>query len=166
MWKLYYKESWAQKNWCFCTVMLEKTLQSLLDCKEVQPVSTKGNQSWIFIGKTDAEAETSIVWPPDVKSWFLRKNPNAAKDWGQKDKGMTEDEMAGWHQWLDGHEFEQAPGVSDGQGSLACCSTWGCKESVMTEWLNWIGNLTICPCLKCQKRISCITVYFLKLLSN
>ena len=153
MWELDYKESWAQKNWCFCTVMLEKTIQSLLDCKEVQPVNTKGNRSWIFIGKTDAEAETSIVWPPDVKSWFLRKDPNAAKDWGQKDKGMTEDEMAGWHQWLDGHEFEQAPGVSDGQGSLACCSTWGCKESDMTEWLNWTGNLTICPCLKCQKHI-------------
>ena len=132
-----YKESWVQKNWCFWTVVLEKTLESPLDCKEIKSVHPKGNQSWIFIGRTDAKAETPILWLPDVKSWPLGKDPDAGKDWRQKKKGMTEDEMVGWHHRLDGHEFEQGPGVGNGQGSLACCSPWGCKESDMTEWLNW-----------------------------
>ena len=101
-------------------------------------VNPKANQSWIFIGRTDAESETPILWPPDVKNWFLGKDPGAGKDWGQEEKGTAEDEMVGWHHWLKGHEFEQASGVGDGQGSLACCSPWGCKESDMTEQLNRI----------------------------
>ena len=131
-------ESWALKNWCFWTVMLEKTLESPLDSKGIKPVSPKGNQSWIFIGRTDAEAETPKLWPPDTKNWLTGKDPDAGKGWKLVEKGMTEDGMVGWHHWLDGHEFEQAPGVGDGQGSLACCSLWGCKESDMTERLNWI----------------------------
>ena len=132
-----YKEIWAPKNWCFWTVVLEKTLDSPLDCKEFQPVHPKGDQSWVFIGRTDAEAETPILWPPHEKSWLIWKDPDAGRDWGQEEKGMTEDEMAGWHHWLDGHEFEQAPGVGDGQGSLVCCTPWDCEESDTTEWLNW-----------------------------
>ena len=141
MWELDYKESWMPKNWCFWTVVLEKTLESPLDCKEIQPVIPKGNQSWIFIGKTDAEAETPILWPPEVKNWLLGKDPDVGKDWRQEEKGMTEDEMVWWHHRLDGHESEQAPGVGDGQGSLACCSPWGLKELDTTEWLNWTENL-------------------------
>ena len=113
MWELEYKESWAPKNWCFWTVVLEKTPESSLDCKEIQPVHPKGDQSWVFIGRTDVEAETSILWPPDVKCWFIWKEPDARKDWRQE-KGTTEDEMVGWHHQLDGYEFEQAPGVGDG----------------------------------------------------
>ena len=127
------KESWAPKNWCFWTLVLEKTLESPLDCKEIQPVHSKGDQPWIFIGKTDAEAVTPILWPPDVKKWLIGKDPDAGKDWRQEEKGMTEDKMVGWHHWLDGHEFEQAPGVGDGQGSLECCSPWGHKEQDTTE---------------------------------
>ena len=130
-----YKENWAQKNWCFWTVVLEKTLESPLDCKEIKPVNPKRNQSWIFIERTDAEAP--ILWPPDVKNWLIGKDPDAGKDWRQEEKGMTEDKMVGWHHWLNGHEFEQAPGVGDGQGSLAHCSPWGHKESDTTEKLNW-----------------------------
>ena len=137
MWELDYKESWAPKNWCFWTGVLEKTLASLLNCKEMKPVNPKGNQAWIFIGRADAEVEAPILWPPDVKSWFIRKDIDAGKDWRQEEKGTTEDEMVGWHHWLDGHKFEQAPGVGDGQGSLACCSPWGHKESDMTERMNW-----------------------------
>ena len=110
-----------------------------LDCKEIQAVNPKGNQSWIFIGRTGAEAETPILWPPDVKNWIIWKDLDAGKDWKQE-KGMTEDEMVGWRHRLDGHEFEQAPGVGDGQGSLACCRPWGVKELDMTEWLNWTEN--------------------------
>ena len=106
MWELDHKESWAMKNWCLRTVVLEKTLESPLDCKEVQPVNPIGNQSWIFTGRTDAEAKTPILWPPDAKNWLIRKDPDAGKDWRQEEKGMTEDEMVGWHQWLNGHEFE------------------------------------------------------------
>ena len=142
MWELDYKESWVSKNWCFWTVVLEKTLESPLDCKEIQPVHPKGNQSWIFIhGRPDAEAETPILWLPHAKSWLIWKDPDAGKDWGQEEKGMTEDEMAGWHHRLDGDE--QAPGDSWGhrnlarQGRLACCSPRGHKESDMTERLNW-----------------------------
>ena len=142
-----YKESWAPKNWCFWTVVLEKTLESPLDCKEVQPVYPKGDQSRVFIGRTVAEAETAVLWPPDAMNWLTEKDPDAGKDWSWKEKGMTEDEMVGWHLWLDGHEFEQAPGDSDGQGGLACCSPWGCKESDMTEWLNWCILIFNSPCL-------------------
>ena len=140
---LYYKESWAPKNWCFWTVVLEKTLESPVDCKEIQPVHPKGNQSWIFIGRSDAEAETPILWSPDAKNWLIWKDPDTGKDGRQEKKGMTEDELVGWHHRLNGHQFEQALGVGDGQGSLACCSLWGCKED-MTEppnWLNIIGSL-------------------------
>ena len=133
-----YKESWALKNWCVWTVVLEKTLESPLDWKQIQPVHPKGNQPWIFIGRTDAEAETPIFWPPDAKNLLIGKDPDAEKDWRWEEKGTTEDEMVERHRWLDEHEFEQAPGVGDGQGSLVCCSTWGCKESDTTEQLNWI----------------------------
>ena len=136
MWELDHKESWAPKNWCFWTVVLEKTLESPLDCKEMKPVNPKGNQSWIFIGRTDAEAP--IFWLPDVKNWLIGKDTDAGKDWRQEEKEMTEDEMVGWHHWLNGHEFEQVLGVGDEQESLACCSPWGCKESDTTEWLYWI----------------------------
>ena len=138
MWELDYKESWALKNWCFWTVVLEKTLESSLDCKEIQPINPEGNQFWIFIGRTDAEAETLILWPPDGKNWPTRKDPDAGENWRQEEKGMTEDEMVGWHHWLIRHEFEQALGVHVGQGSLACCTPRGCKESDMTVWLNWL----------------------------
>ena len=144
MWELDYKESWVPKNCCFWTVVLEKTLESHLNCKEIQPVHPKGNQFWIYIGRTDAEAATLILWPPDVKSWLFRKDPDAEKDWRQEEKGPTEDEMVGWHHQLNGHEFKQALGVGDRQGSLACCSPWGRKESDMTEQLNWTGLMTIC----------------------
>ena len=137
MWELDYKESWAPKNWYFWIVLLEKTHESSLDCKEIKPVHRKGNQSWIFIGSTDAEAETPILWPPDVKNWLIWKDPDAGKDWRQEEKGMTEEEMVGWHHQLNGHEFEQAPGVGNGQENLTCCSPWGCKESETTEQLNW-----------------------------
>ena len=106
MWELDYEESWVLKNWCFWTVVLEKTLESPLDCKEIQPVHPKGDQSWVFIGRTDDEAETPILWLPHAKSWLIEKDPDAGRDWGQEEKGMTEDEMAGWHHQLDGHEFE------------------------------------------------------------
>ena len=125
MWELNCKESWAPKNWCFWTVVLDKTLESPLDCKEIQPVHPKGDQSWMFIARTDAEAETPILWPLHVKNWLIGKDPAAGKDWGQEEKGMTEDEMVGWYHWLDGHEFEQALGVGDGQGTLASCSPRG-----------------------------------------
>ena len=136
MWELDHKESWVPKNWCFWTVVLEKTLESPLDWKEIKPVNPKGNQLWIFIGRTDAEAETPILWPPDEKNWLTEKDPDGGKDWRQE-KGMIEDEMVGWHHQLNGHEFEQTPGVRDGQGSLACCSPWGWKESGH----DWVAEL-------------------------
>ena len=108
-----------------------------MDCKEIQPVHPEGDQSWVFTGRTIAETETPILWPPDVKNWLIGKDPDAGKDWRQEEKGMTEDEMVGWHHLLNGHELEQTPGIGDGQGSLLCWSPWGCKESEMTEWLNW-----------------------------
>ena len=117
----------APKNWCFWTMVLEKTLESPLDCKEIQPVHPKGDQSCVFIGRTDAE----------VKSWLIGKDPDAGRDWGQEEKGTTEDEMAGWHHRLDGHGFGWTPGAGDGQGGLACCGSWGHKESDTTERLNW-----------------------------
>ena len=133
------------------TAVLEK---SPLDFKEIKPVKHKENQPWIFIGMTDAEAEDSILWPPDVKNWLIGKDPDAGKDWRQEEKGMTEDEMVGWHHWLDGHELEQAPGVGDGQGGLVCCSPWGRKESDMTEWLKWTDwnrfYMSICPVIQSE----------------
>ena len=137
MWELDCEESWVPKNWCFWMAVLEKTLESPLDCKEIKPVHPKGNKSEIFIGRTDAEAETPILWPLDVKNWLVGRNPDAGKDWRQEKKGTTKDEVVGWHHWLDRHEFEQALGVGDRQGGLAFCSPWGCKESYMTEWLHW-----------------------------
>ena len=133
MWELDYKESWAPKNWCFWTVVLEKTLESPLDCKEIQPVHPKGDQSWVFIGRTHVEVETPKLWLPDAKSWLIGKDPDAGE---QEEKGMTEDEMVGWHHRLNGHEFGWTPGVGDGQGGLACCGSWGHKESDTTEPLN------------------------------
>ena len=135
--KSWTKEGWVPKNWCFWTVVLEKmTLESPLNSKEIKPVNPKGNQSWIFILRTDAEAEDLILWPPNSKSWLIRKGPDAGKDWRQEEKGISEDEIIGWHHQLNGHEFEQAPGDSEGQGSLACCSPWGRQELDMTEWLS------------------------------
>ena len=148
MGELNHKKSWVPKNGCLWTVMLEKTLESPLDCKEIQPVNPKGNQSWIFIGRTDAEAETSVFWPPDGKNWPTEKDPNPGKDW-RWEKGMTEDGMVVWHHWLDGHEFEQALGVGDGQGSLACCSLCGCRLG--RDWateLNWC--VIVSPSLTCN----------------
>ena len=139
MWELDYKESWALKNWCFWTVVLEKTLESPWDCKEIQPVHPKGDKSWVFIGRTDVESETPILWPPYAKSWLIRKDPDAGKDWGQEEKGMTEDDMAGWHHQLDGHGFGWTPGVGDGQGGLACCGSCGRKELDMSERLSWMN---------------------------
>ena len=137
MWELDHKENWVLEVWCFWTVVLEKTLESPLDCKEMKPVNPKGNQSWIFIGRTDAEAETPILWPLDAKNWFIWKDPDAGKNWRQEEKGTTGGEMVGWHHRFDGHEFEQDQGVGDGKGSLLCCSSWGRKESDTTELLNW-----------------------------
>ena len=131
------KGSWALKNWSFWTVVLEKTFKSPLGCKEIQLVHPKGDQSWVFSGGTDVEAETPILWPPYVKSWLIWKDPDPGKDWGQEEKWTTEDEMVGWHHRLNGHESGQTSGVGDGQGGLACCSSWGHKELDTTEWLNW-----------------------------
>ena len=139
VWELNYKESWAPKNWYFWPVVLEKMFKSPLDCKEIQLVHPKGDQSWVFIGRTDVEAETSILWPPDAKSWLIWKDPDAGRDWEQEEKGTTEDEMVGWHQWHNGRGFGWTLGVGDGQGDMACCGSWGCRESDMTEWLNWTG---------------------------
>ena len=141
MWELDYKGGWGLKNWCFSTVVLEKTLENPLDCKEIQPVHPKGNQSWVFIGGTDIEVETPILWPPDVKAWLTGKDPDPGKVWRQEEKGMTEDERVRWYHRLNGHEFQQALAFGDGQGSLACCSPWGREESDTNEWLNSL-NLT------------------------
>ena len=140
MWELDCEESWALKNWCFWTVVLAKTLESPLECKEIQPVHSKGDQPWVFFERNDAKAETPILWPPHVKSWLIGKDSDAGRDWGQEEKGMTEDEMAGWYHRLNGCEIEWIPGVSDGQGGLACCNSWGCKESDTTEQLNWLTD--------------------------
>ena len=137
MWELDCKEGWALKNWCFWTVVLEKTLESPLDCKEIQSVHSKGDQPWDSFGRNGAKAETPVLWPPYAKSWLIGKDSDAGKDWGQEEKGTTENEMAGWHHWLDGHESEWTPVVCDGQGGLACGYTWGRKESDTTERLNW-----------------------------
>ena len=129
----------------FCVRMLEKTLESPLDCKKIQPVHPKGDQSWVFIVRTDAEAKTPVLWPPGVESWLIWKDPDAGKDWGQEEKGTTEDEMVGWHCWHNGHGFGWTPGVGDGQGGLVCCGSWGRKELDTTEWMNWTE---LCETLK------------------
>ena len=141
MWELDHKEGWVPKNWCFWTVVLEKTLKSPLNYKEIQPVHPKRDQSWMFIGRIDVETETPILWPPDSKSWLIWKDLDAGKDWRQE-KGVTEDEVVGWHHWLNGHEFEQALGVDDGQGSLACCSPWGWKSQ--TRLIDWTELMYEC----------------------
>ena len=132
MWELDHKESWAPKNWCFWTVVLEKTLESPLDCEEIQPVHSEGDQPWDFFGRNDAKAETPVLWAPHAKSWFIGKDSDAGRDWRQEEKGTTEDEMAGWHHWLDGRESQWALGVGDGQGSLVCCDSWG--RRVRHDW--------------------------------
>ena len=141
MWELDCEEGWVLKNWCFWTVVLEKTLVSPLDCQEIQSVHPRGDQSWVFIARTDADAETPILWPPYAKSWLIGKDPDAGRDWGQEEKGMTEDEMTGWHHRLDGHEFGWTLGVDDRQGGLACWDSWGHKESDTIEWLNWTDSI-------------------------
>ena len=141
MWELDYKETWVPKNWCFWTVVLEKTLETPLDCKEIKPVNSKGNQFWIFIGRTDAEDETPILWPPDVNNWLIWKDLDAGKDWRQEEKGTTEDEMVGWHHWLDGHEYEQALEVGDGQGGLSMGS-----QTVGHDWVTELNcHLSLWP---------------------
>ena len=141
---MYGYESWTIKkaeHWRICDFELWCwRFESLLDCKEIKPVNPKGSQSWIFIGRTGAEAEAPVLWPPDVKNWLIGKDPDAGKDWGQEEKGMTEDEMVGWRHQLNGHEFEQALGVGDGQGGLVCCSPWSSTESDMTERLSWLAD--------------------------
>ena len=142
MWELDCEESWALKNWCFWTVVLEQTLESPLDCKEIQPVHSEGDQPWVFFGWNDAKAETPVLWPSHVKSWLIGKDSDAGRDWGQEEKGTTEDEMAGWHHWLDGREFEWTSGDGDGQGHLAWCDSWGCR--VRHDWateLNWLMTI-------------------------
>ena len=143
MWELDNKKGCVLKNWCLQTVVLEKTLESLLDRKEIQPINPKRNQAWIFIGRTDAEAEAPILWPPDVKNCLIWREPDARKDWRQEEKGTTEDEMVGWHHWLNGLEFEQTLGDGEGHRSLTCDSPWGHKESDMTEQLNNNENAKI-----------------------
>ena len=140
-----YTYGWWLKNWCFWTLVLKKTLESPLDCKEIQPVHPKGDQSWVFIERTDTEAETSIRWPPHAKSWLIGKDRDAGRDWRQEEKGSTEDDMAEWHHRLDAHEYGWTLGVDDGQGGLACCNSWGGKESAMTARLNWTE---LCMCRK------------------
>ena len=130
------EERWAPKNWCFWTVLLVKTLESPLDCKEIQPVHS-ADQPWDFFGRTDAKAETPVLWPLHAKSWLIGRDSDAGRDWGQKEKGTTKEEMAGWHHRLDRREFEWTLGVGDGQGGLVCCDSWGHKALDTTEWLNW-----------------------------
>ena len=139
MWELYCKETWALKNWCFWTVVLEKTFESPLDCKEIQPVHPKGDQSWVFIGRTDVEAETPILWPPDAKSWLIGKDPDAGKDWGQEEKWTTEDEIVGWHHWLNGHGFGWTLGVDDGQGGLGVQRFMG-SQRVRHDWATELAD--------------------------
>jgi len=169
IWELDCEESWALKNWCFWTVVLEKALDSPLDCKEIQPVHSEGDQSWVFFGRNDAKAETPVLWPPHVKSWLTGKDSDAGRDWGQEEKGMTEDEMAGWHHWLDGHESVWTPGVGDGQGGLECCDSWGRKESDtngvaksrtrLSDWteLNWFSGYLWELLLTCSLKLDQVT---------
>jgi len=146
MWELDCEESWAPRNGCFWTVVLQKTLESPLDCKEIQPVYPKGDQYWVLIGRTDFEAETPILWPPDVKSWLIWKDSDAGKDWGQEEKGSTEDEMVGWHHWLNGHGFRWTPGVGDGRGAW-CAAVHGVTKSqtLLNEWTELPITIIIKP---------------------
>ena len=155
MWELDCEEGWAPKNWCFWTVVLEKTLESPLDCNEIQVVHSKGDQSWVLFGRNDAKAETSVLWPPNVKSWLIGKDFNDGRDWGQEEKGTTEDEMAGWHHWLDERKSVWTPSVGDGQGGLECWDLWGCKESDTAERLNWTENVTGLPWWLNSKESNC-----------
>ena len=148
MWELDCEESWALKNWCFWIVVLQKTLESPLDCKEIQPVHSKGDQPWLFFGRNDAEAETPVLWPPHAKSWLIGEDSDAGRDRGQEEKETTEDEMAGWHHWLNGRESQWTPGDGDGQGGLECRDSWGHKESDTTERLNWTDARDNCGKLK------------------
>ena len=157
MWELDYKESWAPKNWCFWTVVLEKTLESPLGCKEIQPVHPKGNQSWVYVGRTDVEAEAPVLWPLDAKSWLIGKDLDPGKDWGQEEKGTTEDEMVGWHHRLNGHGFGWTPGVDDRQGGLVCCGSQVHKESDTTEWLNWTDTC-VNTCISHTQMCTCTSV--------
>ena len=142
MWELDNKKGWAPKNWCYWTIVLENTLESPLDCKEIKPVNPKGNQPWIFIGKTDAKAP--MFWSSDAKSQLIGKDPDAGKDWRQEEQGMTEDEIVKWHHWLNGHECDQTNiRNSERQRSLVCCSPWGCKDRDKTEWLSWTEFLNL-----------------------
>ena len=140
MWESDCKESWVLKHRCFGTVVLEKTLESHLDCKEIQPTHSEGGQPWNRFGWNDAKSETPVLWPLHAKSWLIGKDSDAGKDWGQEEKRTTEDEMAGWHHWLDGHVSEWTPRVADGQGGLACCDSWRRRDSDKTERLNWTEN--------------------------
>ena len=139
IWELDYKEGWVPKNWC----LLEETLESPLDCKKIQPVHPKGDQSWMFLGRTAVEAETPILGPPDANNWLIWRDPDARKDWEQEEKGTTEDEMVAWQHQLNGHGFGWTLGVGDGQGGLVCCSPWGRKESDTTVRLNWISTFVV-----------------------
>ena len=153
MWELDCEEGWAPKNWCIWAVVLEKTLESPLDCKELQPIHSEEDQFWDFFGRNDAKAETPVLWPPHGKSWLIGKDFYAGRDWEQEENGMTEDEIAGWQYWLDGHESEWTPGVGDGQGGRACWDSWGRKESDMTKWLNWTElNTSGDEWLECEAR--------------
>ena len=158
IWDLDYKDSWASKNGCFWTVVLEKTLESHLDCKMIQPVHPKWNQSWVFFRRAYVEAETPILWPPDVKNWLIEKDPDAAKDWRREEKAATEDEMVGWHHRLSGYDCESTLRVGDGQRSMVYCSPWGHKEWDTIERLNWtelnvaISHSQIQPCLLGSKK--------------
>ena len=144
MWELDHKEGWVLKNWCFQTVLLEKTFEILLDCKEIKPVNPKGNQSWIFIGRTYANGEAPILWPPDVKIWLIGKAPDTGKDWTKEEKGMTENEMVRWHHWLDGHEFEQALGLVKDK------ETWHAAVHGVTNIRTWLSEQTALKRRKCQ----------------
>ena len=166
MWELDCEESWAPKNWCFWTVVLEKTLESPLDCKEIHSVHCKGDQPWVFFGRNDAKAETLLLWPPHAKSGLTGKDSDARRDWGQEEKGTTEDEMARWHHWLDGRESEWTPEVGDGQGGLVCCYSQGCKESRLSDWteLNWTELMVMVgfKLINISKNVYCLFIIYLE----
>ena len=155
MWEVDHKEGWAPKNWCFRIVVLEKTLESPLNSKEIKPNKPKEYQAWKFIGRMDTAAEAPILWLPDAKSKIIGKDPDSGKDWGQEEKGATEDEMVGWHHQLNGHKFEQTLGDNEKQVSLVCCSPWGPRESDKTEWLN---NNTLKKIFKINKEYIGLTL--------
>ena len=156
MWELNCEERWMPKNWCFWTLVLEKTLESPLDSKEIQPVHPKGNESCIFIGRTDVETETPVLWPPDATSWLIWKDPDTGKDWRWEEKGIAEKEMVGWHHWLNGHEFEKTPRDSEREGSLVCYNPWGNKESGLCIWWPkyWSFSFNISPSNEYSRLIS------------